>query len=703
MNFHRLIINNLGSIIHAEVPLTNEGLIFIKGVNHDSSVCGSNGSGKSLLIVDSLFWVLFGKTPRGLSGSEVVHRGSQEGCSASLEFFDGQSYWSVTRYQDHPEHKNNLYLHRYEEPSWIDESTTDKRVTQRKLEGLIRLPMEVIQTAIVLGQNSITFAKSTDAGKKQVLETVLDFDQLNSASAKAKAKCGTLRTEMHTKEGSYSTMEKNLAFLSERLSTLTADFKKWEEEQILIRQKREQEYATVKVALSRFEEQFKSLQEKQKIVETSEQEARLAYWKFDAEKQELETNIHSLELQLAGSESPEKRKAQLLHRFKELNQQYQKHHSSFEELVQEHKATIADYDQRISELQQKVTSLCPTCNQPLPEQKQYELQQQREAEAKKIQDQQAAYNGKFEAKRAKLTEELHIMYHELTAVETEVALLEATGFQSHPLETEIIQKRKVLDQKILERDQCQVKLNDLSSEKNELTNKKQDLDIRFNSLTKTKEGLEEKLREKPSNPHQGSLEVTNQDITSTKEKMSTTKSEIEKLRHQISLYDFWVSGFGKKGIQSYMLDSVIPFLNERVAEYASIMWNGETLIEFRTQRTLKSEELREDFHIAIDNCHGAQTYSGCSEGERERIDICIALALQDLITSRLGTDFNLCILDEVCRFTDDRGAECYFRLLQKLAERRSSVLVITHNPTLGTLASNTWIVEKSNGVTSLSL
>lgn len=188
-----------------------------------------------------------------------------------------------------------------------------------------------------------------------------------------------------------------------------------------------------------------------------------------------------------------------------------------------------------------------------------------------------------------------------------------------------------------------------------------------------------------------------ENIRATKEAGATDNYKLNALKKSIEAYEFWVQGFGAKGIRSFLLDSVMPFLNERVSDYAQRLLDGSIKIEFSTQTTLKGGDKRERISINVKNQYGSDIYEGNSGGERQRIDLCIALALHDLARRRAGRPLELAIFDETFERLDEVGCERVMGILKARCSEWGSVFVCTHISGLQDEFRNKILVEKRNG------
>ena len=699
MIFHELTLHNFFSFEDAKFPLHSQGLVTIVGKNVDSSVCGSNGSGKSSLIVDAWCWALYGRTPRGQSGKSVVRRDSTDGCCVSLTFHDGEQYWLVQRYQNHPDQKNNIILCRADDSGWVDETLHDKRDTQKRLDSIIGIPMDVALSSIILGQNSIAFATMSDGDKKGVLETVLQFDTLNRASMKAKAKCGKLRTELHIASG------KRDALFEQRESSQIKKFDT-EKEQHSWRVKLAERKTHAEIELERINEELMAA--RVELFNLNQQVTQLkALEKTFAADYHLAVEAHGrarvvvVDLEathrtLANQFLPQ-REIDVGEQRASVEYEYELWKKRQESFIQKHTEEVASYQKAIED------SICSTCKQPVPKSSPVFIHLE-EFLNKSMVDLASAQESVGEAAK-KLKQDIALL--ERKALENR--LMNEKDAKEHDTKVsgvlvDLTAARKEAAKQLKALSPLQDRMTEIKVKQDQLDGDLYDCNRTISALEKVQRDHEVLLESEPEDPYQRSIDLLFTEIKNLTTKIEIHTLERERLDYQLSLHDFWVSGFGKKGIQSFMLDSVTPFLNERIAEYSKIMWQGETHIEFATQKlAADGKTLREDFHVIIDNNSGANEYLGNSAGERERIDLVIALAVQDLVISRQGASFNLCVFDEACRFLDPEGAQAYYRVLQNLARKRDSIFVISHSPELQSLFGQSWTVTKENKVSTLNL
>ena len=195
---------------------------------------------------------------------------------------------------------------------------------------------------------------------------------------------------------------------------------------------------------------------------------------------------------------------------------------------------------------------------------------------------------------------------------------------------------------------------------------------------RAKEGLErvKTLRAEP-NPYRDRLEAARARVGAFESDLHDRNKELEAKRLELAHYEFWVKGFGSRGLPSLLLDSVMPFITSRTNEYLLTLADGDLTVTFSTQRELKSKkgEMRDEItkECVIEGVPGATP----SKGQRRKFEIATDLALVDLAATTEGTS-SLLFMDEVLDGLDDEGEARVLRLLRDLRSRYSSLFVVTH-------------------------
>ena len=159
---------------------------------------------------------------------------------------------------------------------------------------------------------------------------------------------------------------------------------------------------------------------------------------------------------------------------------------------------------------------------------------------------------------------------------------------------------------------------------------------------------------------------------------------------------FLDKAFGRKGIRSLVIDSIIPHLNRVANEYIGQVMDGVE-IEFSTRTYTALTKPQEVLDLKIIG-GGGEGYHLGSGGERRRVDFCVALALQSLLSS-MGGQCNLFILDEPFESVDSTGVEQLLELLRDYSrENKTAVYCVTHLPSLKPLFDQSITIQKKHGV-----
>jgi DNA repair exonuclease SbcCD ATPase subunit len=183
--------------------------------------------------------------------------------------------------------------------------------------------------------------------------------------------------------------------------------------------------------------------------------------------------------------------------------------------------------------------------------------------------------------------------------------------------------------------------------------------------------------------------------------LTETEAKRQEAQYQSDILKFWEYGFGLRGIRSMLLDGVAEQLTEKANGYLKAMSGGGLWLEVLTQSHTKDGELRDKLEVRVFNNHGAGCYGGNSSGERQRIDIALALALHAMGLERAQQKFGFIIMYELFAHLDETGCENVIDLLRKERTNLGTVFVVSHNPLLSQRFDAGIMVEKRNGISTL--
>jgi DNA repair exonuclease SbcCD ATPase subunit len=154
--------------------------------------------------------------------------------------------------------------------------------------------------------------------------------------------------------------------------------------------------------------------------------------------------------------------------------------------------------------------------------------------------------------------------------------------------------------------------------------------------------------------------------------------------------------FSPTGVRAFLLDEVTPFLNDQTAKYLGTLTDGHITATWTTLVKTAKGELREKFSIEVTSASAGETFKSISGGEKRKVRIACALALQDLVGRRASKPIELFIGDEIDDALDNAGRERLMTILEEKARDRGSVFVISHSD-LKDWIRNTITVKKVDG------
>lgn len=194
-----------------------------------------------------------------------------------------------------------------------------------------------------------------------------------------------------------------------------------------------------------------------------------------------------------------------------------------------------------------------------------------------------------------------------------------------------------------------------------------------------------------------------QSINTVQQRIESSQSELIRLREDVARWtahlhnaELTAQMFSKEGLRSYVLDTLLPFLNTRLTYYLAVVTNGSMIAEFKTT----TDKGREKFHVEVERRNGGTSYEGLSVGERTRLDLCLVLAILD----RIRVDYNTPVIffDELFDALDPTGVERIVSILREVAQE-SVVVIISHSPHVRSQVDTVYTLVKEHGTTHLEM
>ncbi|MBW4435405.1 MAG: SMC family ATPase [Pelatocladus maniniholoensis HA4357-MV3] len=167
------------------------------------------------------------------------------------------------------------------------------------------------------------------------------------------------------------------------------------------------------------------------------------------------------------------------------------------------------------------------------------------------------------------------------------------------------------------------------------------------------------------------------------------QQEQQQAKDQHRVYHELAQAFGKNGIQTLMIENVLPQLEAETNQLLSRLSANQLHVQFVTQKagrngkaTKKNSKLIDTLDILIADARGTRAYETYSGGEAFRINFAIRLALAKLLAQRAGAALQMLIVDEGFGTQDTEGCDRLIAAINAIAPDFACILTVTHMPHL---------------------
>jgi len=226
-NITKVSIQNFRSIQEEIILDIKPGLFCIEGINLDEPNA-KNGSGKSTLI-SAIYWAITGNTLTNEALSdEVINSKVGKNCRVTLYIDSDQGEIKITRTRKDSTDGNNLFL------SINDKDLSCHKITetQDRINDLIKIPFDLLQSTIILTQDiKAAFSKLTPQQRIQTLESIRDYSIWDRVRDEANKDIKVYNKEITDKkleesgiQGSINTYTSMITSEEQRKSTFVSNF-----------------------------------------------------------------------------------------------------------------------------------------------------------------------------------------------------------------------------------------------------------------------------------------------------------------------------------------------------------------------------------------------------------------------------------------------------------------------------------------------
>lgn len=641
MKFKLMEGENVLTLGKFKIELDNRGLLLLQGENLDNSSAVSNGAGKSS-VVDALCWALYGTTARDVTGDAIINRKAKKDAFCKVLVEDSGIEYTITRHRKHHAFKNALIVKSRNMATGEETDLTkgtDKE-TQETIVKVIGCSLDVFMASVYAGQEKMPdLPGMTDKQLKLLIEEASGIEVLAKAYEEARQRHTAAKLKLSESGARLAAVESSAASAELEQAALVADEKDFEEKR---KTRAAAHLVNIKPLQAKIEEVKKTIDD------------------LDAESMTKE--LEECKKALASRREQEEKLAAL----DKLMMAARRTYDNLRHGAAVAKGSMEKAEASIADIKGQVGKPCGECGKTYCEH-----------------DLETA----VEARRRALEEKKEEVRHMIPAIREAAAEVEKT------------QK---------ERDDYKVSMTDVSAV-SERASVLKDLLVsveRLKGEIKSHEAAIEMHRANAKNeltipnPFTRLIAEKKTALAAAKEKIAEQKTAIEKLESEAELLGNAVKVFGPAGVRAHILDTVTPFLNERTREYLGALSDGNLHATWSTLSKTAKGELREKFNIEVTDDTGADSFEGLSGGEKRKVRLACAMALQDMVASRATKPLEMFIADEIDHALDEAGLERLMGVLDRKARERGTVIVISHQ-SLSDWIPNFITVTKKGGFSTL--
>lgn len=643
MRIVKVNIQNFLALAQAELRMDGRGLLLIQGANDDDPSANSNGAGKSS-IPDAICWALYGKTARGISGDAVINTSAKKNTVVELAIEDDGEAYYVARYRKHTREKSRLHVSRvvsgdkFGDGQRVLESLTQgtDKLTQEVVDRIIGCSYEVFTSAVYAGQEQMpNLPAMTDKQLKLLIEEAAGVTRLEAAYKIAR---DALREETYE----ISALQQELRGVCDMIEAYQTDVERLKSDEENFEEQR-------KKGLADFDARIKLADEQRK-------EFRAKFLAIDEVK--IDRRLAEYQAQLDGHKSENEQLARLDAALNGARQTSAATNAQLQMVLQQ----ARDAKKRVDDVDSQVGQPCSECGKLYRKEDLTEVRKRMTVAA--IEIAQRAKTLQADAQEAarrseRVSEERNKFQATMTDVSEVLRLQSDTAREKHALEQLRVQHSSAVQG-----------IESLRSQRKELEGRK--------------------------NPYIALGVAKVKQIEELACKQQEIEGDIKKRSENLHLINGAVDIYGPAGVRAHILDTVTPFLNDRTAHYLGTLSDGNIYATWSTIGKTAKGDLREKFNIDVVNEHGAKSFAGLSGGEKRKVRLACALALQDLVASRAVKPIDIWIGDEIDDALDVSGLERLMSILEEKAREKGTVLVISHNE-LTDWCRQSIVVRKSGG------
>ena len=675
-----------------------------------TGVVGLNGAGKST-IFEAIAWVLYGPVAARTSADQIKRENAEHSdpCRVELGFIFGDDKYRVVREMSGKSLATSA-------SATINGKlvANGAEIVSKFIQKKLGMDFKSFYTSIFAKQKELNALSSMNASERRpLILRMLGIDALDDIIKEIKfdkrnkdAVIGRLGQDLVDKNGRNKTdvYQNEIKNLEQKKDDLDLLLKK-STENITIAKKEvealEKRYANAKKECEKIQKNKEKLAEKKTLFENKEklrEEIKQLQSKIKDRQQSIEKQqkkneaFKNLEVEIKTTESN-------LSKAEDATETIIKKTEQKKTLIKSIEEAVTDIDSKRKKIE-KIGSdaKCPTCERVLGDQYTALIQKFDEKKQKKDKEKESFLKTlKIEQNEyERLSREQRALQKKRNYLQTQLREKERIDTTIKNVLTEINREEKEIDDKekqLMKIGKVEFNLNEYESVKRRVETLRNELDSSLKTFQEKKDRLNKAkidLVKKESDKKSVLQEIKNlrQKIKELEEFKKRIKEEKKNVQH-LSMLNEIMSSF-----RTYLISQIRPTLSLYASELFDQLTDGK----------YSEIELDENYNLIVyDNGvpHNIERFSG---GEEDLANLCIRLAISEVITEKAGSVFNFIILDEIFGSQDNIRKQNIIKALSSFSSKFRQIFLITHIEEIKNFMENAiTVLEEENGESKIKI
>ncbi|QIW87729.1 recombination endonuclease subunit [Agrobacterium phage OLIVR5] len=183
----------ISSEIKNFLPFGNQRTELVLDQHKLTSVTAENGSGKTALTIDAIFFGLFGETYRDLKKDQIVNSINMKDCNTKTVFMSNQDKVEIVR-SINPD-VFNVFVNGVS--MWDDLKRLDR---QKALEKFLNVDKRTIENQVLISESAVPFMQMDGPTRKDFVEKMLNIGVFNEIHRETKEEIKSIKPKVAEKE-----------------------------------------------------------------------------------------------------------------------------------------------------------------------------------------------------------------------------------------------------------------------------------------------------------------------------------------------------------------------------------------------------------------------------------------------------------------------------------------------------------------------